>query len=214
MVQTSTGKVRTPVNIPISLVLKLLFVKRRHGLSLYFTVLLKFAVHENFSINKLVKLEWFLYTWQKCYNYINRLFKKHTQTPQNNNNETLEDIRPKIWIRLPYLGNHGKNLVRTLLKKIQRCLKQPINFIVIYRLTPRKYHILSQTKTAFLIFLEATLCTNSLVRAVIQNISAKLIDVFLHDSPNMASLIALILITITVAAPFPNTYRNVNMLNT
>ena len=57
------------------------------------------------------------------------------------------------------------------------------------------------------------LCTNSLARAVILNISAKLIDVFLHDSPNMANL-ALILITITVAAQFPNTYRNVNMLNT
>ena len=25
---------------------------------------------------------------------INRLFKKHTRTPQNNNNETLGDIRP------------------------------------------------------------------------------------------------------------------------
>ena len=50
-------------------------------------------------------------------------------------------------------------------------------------------------------------------RAVIQNISAKLIYVFLHDSLNMANL-ALILITITVAAQFPNTYRNVNMLNT
>ena len=50
------GKARTPVNIPISLVLNHLFVKR-HGLSLYFTVLLKLAVlvHKNFSINKLVK---------------------------------------------------------------------------------------------------------------------------------------------------------------
>ena len=54
---------------------------------------------------------------------------------------------------------------------------------------------------------------NSLVRAVIQNISAKLIDAFLHDSLNMANL-TLILITITVAAPFPNTYHNVNILNT
>ena len=51
-----------------------------------------------------------------------------------------------------------------------------------------------QTKTVFLIFLEATLCTNSFVRAVIQNISAKLLDVFLHDSLNMANL-TLILIT-------------------
>ena len=49
------------------------------------------------------------------------------------------------------------------------------------------------------------LCTNSLVRAVIQNVSAKLIDVFPHDSLNVVNL-TLILITITVAAPFPNTY--------
>ena len=54
MVQTSIGKARTPINVPISLVLNHLFVKR-HELSLYFTVLLKFAVHKNFSINKLVK---------------------------------------------------------------------------------------------------------------------------------------------------------------
>ena len=72
---------------------------------------------------------------------INRLFKKHTQTPQNNNNETLEDIRPKMWIRLPYLGNHGENLVRTLLKKIQRCLKQPINFMVIYNTKKISYFV-------------------------------------------------------------------------
>ena len=123
---------------------------------------------------------------------INRLFKKHTQTPHNNNNQKLEDIRPKIWICLPYLGNHGENLIRTLLKKIQRCLKQPINFIVIYDTKKISYFV--SNKTVFLIFLEATLCTNSLVRAVIQNISAKLIDVFLHDSLNMANL-TLILIT-------------------
>ena len=55
---------------------------------------------------------------------INRLFKKHTQTPHNNNNQKLEDIRPKIWICLPYLRNHGENLIRTLLKKIQCCPKQ------------------------------------------------------------------------------------------
>ena len=71
---------------------------------------------------------------------INRLLKKHTQTQQNNN-ETLDDIRPKIWIRLPYLGNHGENLVRTLLKKIQRCLKQPINFIVIYNTKKISYFV-------------------------------------------------------------------------
>ena len=50
------------------------FFVKGHGLSLYFTVLLKFAVHKNFSINKLAKskLLWlgmvFLYACKKCYN--------------------------------------------------------------------------------------------------------------------------------------------------
>ena len=53
----------------------------------------------------------------------------------------LEDIRPKIWIRLLYLGNHGENVVRTLLKKIKSCLKQPINFIVIYNTKKISYFV-------------------------------------------------------------------------
>ena len=47
---------------------------------------------------------------------INRLRKKHAKK-QNSNNEPLEDTRPKIWIRPPYLGNHGENLVKIYLRK-------------------------------------------------------------------------------------------------
>ena len=53
---------------------------------------------------------------------INRLIKKHA-TPVTNTNDEPEDVRPKIWIRVPYLGNHGERLVKALLKKIQRFFK-------------------------------------------------------------------------------------------
>ena len=41
-------------------------------------------------------------------------------------------VRPKIWIRIPFLGKQGKYLVKNLLKKIQRNLTQPVKFVVIY----------------------------------------------------------------------------------
>ncbi len=66
---------------------------------------------------------------------INRLLKKQTAPSQITNNEKPEDTRPKIWFGFHILvANHGENLVhvRSLVKKIQRCLKQRINFIVIY----------------------------------------------------------------------------------
>ena len=39
---------------------------------------------------------------------INRLIKKHA-TPVTNTNDKPEDVRPKIWIRVPYLGNQGEH---------------------------------------------------------------------------------------------------------
>ena len=42
------------------------------------------------------------------------------------------DTRPKVWVRVPYLGKRGETLVKYCLKKIQKCLIVPVNFIVIY----------------------------------------------------------------------------------
>jgi hypothetical protein len=42
------------------------------------------------------------------------------------------DTRPKVWVRVPYLGKQGETLVKSCIKKIQRCLTVPVNVIVIY----------------------------------------------------------------------------------
>ena len=38
----------------------------------------------------------------------------------------------KIWIRIPYLGNRGENIIKSCTSKTQRFLTQPIKSIVIY----------------------------------------------------------------------------------
>ena len=58
----------------------------------------------------------------------NKFSSNQPRTPFFDENDT----RPKIWVRVPYLGKQGETLVKKCLNKIQRCLTAPINFIVIY----------------------------------------------------------------------------------
>ena len=39
---------------------------------------------------------------------------------------------PRIWLRIPFMGKQGEFLAKKLLKKIQRNLIQPVEFVVIY----------------------------------------------------------------------------------
>ena len=45
-------------------------------------------------------------------------------------NDFSNDPRPKIWIRIPFLGKQGEFLVKKLLRKIQRNRTQPVKFVV------------------------------------------------------------------------------------
>ena len=38
----------------------------------------------------------------------------------------------KIWIRLPYLGNKGEELVKTCMRKLKRCFKSNVKFVNLY----------------------------------------------------------------------------------
>ena len=38
----------------------------------------------------------------------------------------------KIWIKIPYLGNRGENIIKSCTSKIQRFLAKPVKFIIIY----------------------------------------------------------------------------------
>ena len=51
----------------------------------------------------------------------------------NSNADPLTDeIIAKIWIKIPYLGNRGENIIKTCTSKIQRFLTKPIKFLIIY----------------------------------------------------------------------------------
>ena len=63
---------------------------------------------------------------------MSRLSKTRDRIPtENDPNEQPED-KINIWIRVPYLGDKGKQLVDNLIKKIRRFSKKNINFKVFY----------------------------------------------------------------------------------
>ena len=49
------------------------------------------------------------------------------------NNENNDDLVPKIWLKLSYLGRQGEFLVKNLIWKIRRSLKIHVKIIVIYQ---------------------------------------------------------------------------------
>ena len=61
---------------------------------------------------------------------LSRLGKIHVNQP--NDGTEQEDIC-KIWIRVPYLGEQGTQLMNKMLKKIRRFCKQDIRFSVYYQ---------------------------------------------------------------------------------
>ena len=61
-------------------------------------------------------------------------------------NDAFEDIRPKIWLRIPYLGRKGKFLVKNLVKKLQRNLAEPVKFVVLYQTKKVAYFLSKKDK--------------------------------------------------------------------
>jgi hypothetical protein len=86
------------------------------------------------------------------------------------NHDTDDDMLPKIWIRIPYLGNRGDFLLKSCLNKIQRFLSKPVKFITIY--DTKNSLILFPTKINFLLYLVVILYTRSLALVVAKPILA------------------------------------------
>ena len=63
-------------------------------------------------------MAWNGFTAQVRSSIIRKLKLRFLDVPkQANDNDAFEDIRPKIWIRIPYLGRKGEFLVKKLVKK-------------------------------------------------------------------------------------------------
>ena len=70
---------------------------------------------------------------------------KHNITEIPSQNDSSEDTRPRIWLRIPFIGKQGELLVKKLFKKIQRNLIQPVKF-VIYDTKKISYFLPKKTK--------------------------------------------------------------------
>ena len=66
---------------------------------------------------------------------------KHNINEIPSQNDSSDDTRPKIWLRIPFMGKQGEFLVKKLLKKIQRNLIQPVKFVVIYNTKKISYFL-------------------------------------------------------------------------
>ena len=53
---------------------------------------------------------------------------------------------PKLWIRIPYLGNRGDFLLKSYLNKIQRFLSKSVKFITIYDTKKLSYFVSNKDK--------------------------------------------------------------------
>ena len=58
----------------------------------------------------------------------NTYCSKHNTNELPPQNDFSDDPRPKIWIRIPFLGKQREFLVKKLLRKIQRNLTKPVKF--------------------------------------------------------------------------------------
>ena len=87
-------------------------------------------------------MAWNGFTAQIRSSIIRKLKLRFLDVPkQANDNDAFEDIRPKIWIRIPYLGRKGEFLVKKLVKKLQRNLTEPVKFVVLYQTKKISYFL-------------------------------------------------------------------------
>ena len=58
-------------------------------------------------------------------------YKNYSTSNSNADFQTDENIA-KVWIKIPYLGKCGENIIKSCTSKIQRFLTKPVKFIITY----------------------------------------------------------------------------------
>ena len=69
----------------------------------------------------------------KIRNFLIHKLKNKVTSNINSSEQNVDSDLPKIYLRIPYLGKQGENLVSNVICKIHRSLKIPIKPIVIYQ---------------------------------------------------------------------------------
>ena len=61
---------------------------------------------------------------------LRKLGKRKTVSNEFVNDDSTEE--KTVWFRVPYAGPQGEHLVKTCVKKLQRCLKEKVMFRILY----------------------------------------------------------------------------------
>ena len=142
-------KKHTPANTHTIPVLNCFCVKP-HGSNLCFIMLLQYVVQRSSLMTKILKSK--LSCPGTGYpNNVSKFLIKMLQCKYKADGSgtqyMTDDVNiPNVWIRIPHLGSQGENLLSSCLKKICHCLKQPIEFIVIYNTKKVSYFISNKDK--------------------------------------------------------------------
>jgi hypothetical protein len=106
------------------------------GLILYSIVHLRFCSNQTLFDNQIRTLKSFM-SWNgfplKIRNFFIHMLKNKVTSNINSSEQNADSDLPKIYLRIPYLGKQGENLVSNVIRKIRRSLKIPIKPIVIYQ---------------------------------------------------------------------------------
>ena len=128
-------------------------VKQRE-LNRFFTALYRFCSNSTLLKKQIAQITKFM-SWNGFNKNIRfsiiRKLKERQNLSKNHLTEqtgtdTSEDVSPKIWLRIPFLGKQGEFLVKRLILKIQRNLTRPVEFIVTYQTKKVSYFLPKKDK--------------------------------------------------------------------
>ena len=106
-------------------------------------------------------------------------------------NDSSGDTRPRIWLRIPFMGKQGEFLVKKLLKKIQRNVIQPVKFVIIYDtkkisyFLPKKDKIPNPLHSNIVYEFTCPGCNSSYVGKTERNLATRLSE---HSDPQKSSI--------------------------
>ena len=121
----------------------------------------------------------------------NTYCSKHNTNELPPQNDFSDDPRPKIWIRIPFLGKRGEFLVKKILRKILRNLTQPVKFVVIYDtkkisyFLPKKDKIPNTSRSNLVYEFTCPGCNSSYIGKTERNLATRLSE---HSDPQKSSI--------------------------
>ena len=72
-------------------------------------------------------------------------YENYSTSNSNADSQTDENIA-KNWMKIPYLGNHGEDIIKSCTSKIQGYLTKPVKFIIIYDIKRISFFVSNKDK--------------------------------------------------------------------